>query len=80
MQVPISWKTSHTIEIENINTKEERLKFYGQKDHVRIYGSDYIEKLKQAGFSVEIFHPDTYIKKWELDEKEKLIIGHKQPL
>ena len=78
LQVPISWGTENTIEFENITSEEDRLKLYGQKDHVRIYGSDYTARLEHAGFSVEIFQPETYIKKWELDEKERLIIGHKK--
>ena len=78
LQVPVSWETSHTIEYKGINTAEERLKLYGQKDHVRIYGSDYTTRLEDAGFSVELFRPEVYNKKWALDEKEILIIGHKK--
>jgi predicted methyltransferase len=38
-----------------ITTEEERLKNFGQKDHVRIYSVKGIsERLSQAGFEVEV--------------------------
>jgi ubiquinone/menaquinone biosynthesis C-methylase UbiE len=36
-----------------INTPEGRLKAYGQGDHVRAYGKDFIDRLRSAGFMVE---------------------------
>jgi len=27
---------------------------YGQRDHVRIYGTDYAERLREAGFEVTV--------------------------
>lgn len=78
MQVPISWDMEQTIEHKNKSSEEERLKCYGQKDHVRIYGADYIERLEKAGFTIELFQPDRYNEKWGLDKSEKLIIGHKK--
>ena len=41
-----------TLENPAYNTDELRLKYYGQKDHVRKYGRDYPERLKAAGFQV----------------------------
>ncbi len=32
-----------------------RQEAFGQRDHVRIYGADYQEKLGRAGFKVSIF-------------------------
>jgi hypothetical protein len=34
----------------------ERLRVFGQKDHVRRYGPDYVDRLRQAGFSVTVTH------------------------
>jgi SAM-dependent methyltransferase len=34
---------------------EERFKHFGQKDHVRRYGPDYVDRLREAGFKVEKF-------------------------
>ena len=52
IQVPI--KFGKTFENNTIRTPEERLKYFGQEDHVRIYGMDYKERLQDAGFSVKI--------------------------
>lgn len=41
IQVPLSLKLENTLEDERINSDELREKFYGQKDHVRLYGLDF---------------------------------------
>jgi SAM-dependent methyltransferase len=52
LNVPITSKT--TYEDATIVDPEERLKAFGQKDHVRRYGPDYLDRLRDAGFTVEI--------------------------
>lgn len=37
-----------TLELPEVKSKEERLKYYGQEDHVRLYGTDIIERLQKA--------------------------------
>lgn len=61
LQVPIMRQKS--IEDPTIQTQEGRLKYFGQEDHVRVYGLDYKERLEKAGFKVKV---DSYLK--ELDE------------
>lgn len=56
LQVPISFLLEKTFEDASITTEEERQKVFGQIDHVRIYGKDYPEKLRQAGFLVKEFN------------------------
>lgn len=46
-----------TYEDFTITDPEERLKIFGQKDHVRIYGEDFIERVKETGFLVSSFQP-----------------------
>ena len=46
-----------TYEDPAIQTPEERLKAFGQEDHVRIYGPDYIDRLRNAGFEVAKISP-----------------------
>jgi SAM-dependent methyltransferase len=46
--VPIS--TEITIEDPTITTPADRLKHFGQYDHVRRYGKDFIDRLSKAGF------------------------------
>lgn len=40
LQVPISKKAKDTFEDFTITSPKEREKYFGQKDHVRIYGQD----------------------------------------
>lgn len=54
--VPIS--AERTVENPAIVKPDERLKAFGQKDHVRRYGPDYVERLRQAGFMVKISRPN----------------------
>ncbi len=50
LQVPIKGET--TEEDLSITDPAERLRLYGQEDHVRQYGRDYHERLRAAGFDV----------------------------
>lgn len=51
--VPIT--AEKTFEDPTITDPKERLKVFGQEDHVRRYGPDYLDRLNEAGFKVEIF-------------------------
>lgn len=53
LNVPISGEK--TFEDPSIVSPEERLKAFGQEDHVRIYGTDYIDRLRESGFTVKLF-------------------------
>jgi SAM-dependent methyltransferase len=55
LQVPISPSLGATYEDFSITDPIERERAFGQSDHVRIYGMDYVDRLKQAGFAVELF-------------------------
>ena len=46
-----------TLERTDINTAELRLKYYGQSDHVRLYGSDYLEQIEQYGWIITVYSP-----------------------
>jgi SAM-dependent methyltransferase len=52
LNVPINRET--TSEDSSIVDPKERLKAFGQEDHVRSYGQDYVERLRDSGFSVNI--------------------------
>ncbi|MDZ4657869.1 MAG: methyltransferase domain-containing protein [Bythopirellula sp.] len=51
--VPIS--VDKTYEDPSIVDPDERFKAFGQKDHVRAYGPDYVGRLREAGFQVEVY-------------------------
>ena len=53
MQVPIDNSRNTTYEDKSIVDPKEREKHFWQKDHVRLYGLDYPDKLRKAGFIVE---------------------------
>jgi len=46
----------HTFEDPNITTPGDRMKKFGQKDHMRLYGKDYKERLENCGFQVTEDH------------------------
>ena len=50
-QVPLDEKRTTTFEDDSITDRKERTKVFGQYDHVRVYGKDYLEFLDQTGFS-----------------------------
>jgi SAM-dependent methyltransferase len=54
LQVPINSKLDRTIEDPAVTNPNERMKLYGQHDHVRRYGRDFEERLERAGFSVKV--------------------------
>lgn len=51
--VPIT--SQKTFEDASITSEIDRAKVFGQADHVRCYGLDYIDRLRDAGFFVEVF-------------------------
>ena len=51
-QIPQDLNREVTYEDDSITDKKERAKIFGQYDHVRIYGRDYFDRLKEAGFKV----------------------------
>ena len=82
VQVPIELDRDYTYEDDSIVTPAEREKHFGQSDHVRIYGRDYIERLKSVGFEVQELdfvaqYSNSDIQKLGLDENEILFIIRK---
>jgi predicted SAM-dependent methyltransferase len=56
LQVPISLCLTATYEDFSITDPMDRERAFGQNDHVRIYAMDYVDRLKQTGFAIELFH------------------------
>jgi SAM-dependent methyltransferase len=50
--VPIT--AAETFEDPTVTEPVERLRLFGQADHVRRYGPDYVDRLREAGFRVSI--------------------------
>lgn len=51
-QVPQNLTLETTFEDNSITDKTERTRIFGQYDHVRVYGLDYFDRLRDAGFTV----------------------------
>lgn len=83
MQVPQDFTREETFEDKSITSPEDREKYYWQKDHVRLFGRDYPEWLKKAGFEVTEFRKETMydeklIERFRLHKEEILYIVHKK--
>lgn len=83
MQVPQDFDRAETYEDKSITSPEEREKHFWQKDHVRLFGMDYPDWLRKAGFEVQEFNPvekfDTaFIERIRILPQEKLYIARKK--
>ena len=70
LQVPI--RPGVTYEDPTIVDPQERLRAFGQEDHVRQYGDDFADRLREAGFDVQVVRADDVIHR---DDWERLGIG-----
>lgn len=52
-QVPQDLNIENTFEDDTITDKKERAQIFGQYDHVRVYGRDYFNRLRDGGFKVK---------------------------
>lgn len=62
IQSPVDPMREKTYEDATVMTSEARERLFGQRDHVRIYGRDYSERLGAVGFTVVV---DDYARKLE---------------
>lgn len=62
--VPITAKK--TIEDPSVTDPEERLRIFGQADHVRRYGPDYSSRLQDAGFTVKEVRREDFLNAKEI--------------
>lgn len=51
-QIPQDLNRTTTFSDDTIVNQKERAKIFGQYDHVRVYGTDYFDKLRSIGFRV----------------------------
>jgi predicted SAM-dependent methyltransferase len=59
--VPIT--ADKTFEDPSIIAPVDRLRVFGQEDHVRRYGPDYVDRLQEAGFKVKVSRVSDLFKK-----------------
>jgi SAM-dependent methyltransferase len=77
LQVPISKNSVKTFEDFSVKKPTDREELFGQFDHVRIYGQDYVERLSSAEFKIERVNISKKYEKYGLCIDEDLFIGIK---
>lgn len=78
-QVPQDMSLHHTFEDDTITDPKERARVFGQYDHVRIYGQDYFDRLRQAGFEVEAVDFTSHLSDNQI-ERYRVVKGELIPL
>jgi len=66
LQIPMDYNLDHTYEDDQITSREERAKHFGQYDHVRLYGWDYFDRLMSIGFEVSKEQPQSILSHHEI--------------
>jgi SAM-dependent methyltransferase len=82
LQVPIGFALKYTIEEPLVSDPRERERLFGQRDHVRIYGPEFPQRLSDGGFVVEMFDPlarwgEDVMAAMRLNRRERLFLGRK---
>lgn len=80
LMFPIIEGWDHTLEIPAVTTAAERLRYFGQEDHVRYFGRDVRDRIKAAGFDLNEFtaeEPD--VSRYGLLRGEKIFVA-KRPM
>lgn len=78
LQVPVALALEHTYENPAATTDEERIRNFGQRDHVRLYAAnDYLARLRSVGFCAEALSfanelGDMAIRQYGLLREEKI--------
>lgn len=54
LQSPINGRLEVTFEDPTVTSPEDRFRLFGQHDHVRWYGRDYANRLREGGFAVTV--------------------------
>jgi len=80
LAVPIN--VDETVEDPSITDPAERIRLFGQDDHVRRYGPDYFDRLEEAGFQIERLRgadlmSDTRVLQCRIDPDEEVPVCKK---
>jgi SAM-dependent methyltransferase len=85
LQVPFSPVLEVTREDPDAVTPAQRHATFGQTDHVRIYGRDYVRRLEECGFRVKLLDyagllGETRARSYGLNPEEPLFLCRRRPL
>jgi SAM-dependent methyltransferase len=82
ISVPINHGHYQTLEDPNVTDPAEQERLYGDTGHLRYYGEDYAERVKDAGFKIEFtpvtdFIPDELIEKCVINPRDVVHLCYK---
>ena len=66
-----------TFEDDSVVDPKQREKIFGQDDHVRLYGLDYADRLRKAGFEVTV---DDFIHSLSEDDQVRFALPADEPI
>ena len=82
LQTPVDLERAVSDEDPAVTLPAERLRRFGQADHVRIYGRDFFDRLRAAGWEIERIPfarrlGEEETRRFGLDPDEELILGRR---
>jgi SAM-dependent methyltransferase len=60
IQSPVNYDQPGTFEDPTVTDPEERLRLFSQRDHVRVYGPDLLDRLRDTGFDVTVVDAEAF--------------------
>ena len=77
LQSPADRSRERTYEDESVQSPEERAAAFHQADHVRVYGRDYPQRLREAGFDVSV---EEYLESFSAADVERFGLDPVEPV
>ena len=77
LQTPVDRARASTYEDPALASAEERAAAFNQPDHVRVYGRDYPERLRAAGFDVSV---EDYVESFSASDRERYGLDPVEPI
>lgn len=68
LQVPTVYNMNSTLEDPSVTDPEERQRKFRQRDHYRLYGKDFLDRVKEAGF---VIGEDNFLNSLSSEMKER---------
>jgi len=65
LQVPLDYSLEKTYEDDSITSQADRLRHFGQYDHLRLFGKDYASRISKSGLKV---NEDAYIHEFSKED------------
>jgi SAM-dependent methyltransferase len=80
--VPVRYDLESTFEDASIQSRWQRERYFGQHDHVRVYGRDFPARLRAAGFDVHERRyaselPEEEVARYDLSESDLIYLCRK---